>query len=66
MKEYTVKVHENVHATITVKVHAKSAKEAAQQARAAWVADGVGDLSEDVEGRWVEIDGKEIETSDND
>lgn len=65
MPLFNVEVHEQVHATIDLKVRAKTKEEAAQLAREAWVINGRGELNEAVEGRWVEIDGELIETKED-
>jgi hypothetical protein len=64
MPKYKCVVHEVVAATIEIEIEADDELAAAQKARDAWVGDGAGDRREDVEERWVEIDGVVYETND--
>jgi hypothetical protein len=66
MPQFIVQIIEDVTATITLTVAAKSAKEAAKKARHAWVTNGQGELSEAVNEREVYINGTHFETTDED
>jgi len=62
--EFKCKVRETVAVTIPITIVAKTKKEAAQIARNAWVnmAEGKEKMQEEVEDRWVEVDGDFVET----
>ena len=64
MPKFQCDVVEEVRVSITLEVEADTKEEAAQTAREAWVANGDGDMREEVNERWVEIDGEVIETED--
>lgn len=65
MPKFQCTVREKVSTFIEFEVEAETKEEAAQIARDRWVINGEGELREDVDDRWVEIDGESVELEYN-
>lgn len=62
MPKFKCRVIEEVKCYVEIEVEARSKKAAAQLARDMWVNDGLGEKYEEVDERWVEIEGERVET----
>ena len=59
-------VREEVSVFVTVEIEAETKEEAAKAARHAWVTNADGQMREEVDARWVEIDDEVVDTTDDD